>query len=148
MKKLAIIAILATATGLASAADIGARFEHNSGNDTSGFGVTVGQKFGAVGVEAAVDRSAVASRDVNRYSLVGSYDLTKVYGVTVAAKAGVAFVDALGQKHGGALLGGVGVSYPVTKKISLVADYAYQQGQERVSEWNGNTVSAGLKYSF
>lgn len=148
MKKLAIIAILATVTGLASAADVGARFSNNSGNSTGSFGVTIGQKFGAFGVEAAVDRSAVASTDVNRYSLVGSYDLAKVYGVTVAAKAGVAVVDPKGSKHGEAVLAGVGVSYPLTKKVSLVADYAYQQGQERVSTWNGNTVSMGAKYSF
>ena len=148
MKKLAIITLLATVAGLASAADVGVRFNHNGGNNTSGFGITVGQKFGSLGVDLAADRSAVASTDVNRFSLVGSYDLANVYGVTVAAKAGAAFIDAEGQKHGGALLGGIGASYTVTKKINLVADYAYQQGQDRVRTWNGNTVSAGVKYSF
>jgi len=43
---------------------------------------------------------------------------------------------------------GVGASLPITKQVSLVADYAYKIGQQRVTEYSGNTVSIGAKYSF
>jgi outer membrane autotransporter protein len=148
MKKLAIMAVLATSAMAASAMDVGVRGVHTGDATADMVGVTVGKKFGAIGVEGAFDRSTRGDASVNRWSLLGSYDVAKVYGVAVAAKAGVAHVDPSAGSNGGALLVGVGASYPVTKKVSLVADYAYQRGQDRVSAFNGNNVSAGVKVSF
>lgn len=148
MKKLAIIAILATMAAAASATDIGVRADRNTSTGADALGVTVGQSFGAFGAEAAYDRSTVGSVNVNRYSLVGSYDVAKLAGVTLAAKVGGAFIDPSAGKTGYAGTVGIGASYPVAKNVKLVADYAYQEGQDRVRGYNGNTVSAGVKYSF
>lgn len=148
MKKIALIATLALAAGMASAADFGARVGYNGGTEKNSAGITVGQKFGALGAEAAFDRSTDGKLNVNRYSLVGSYDVAKVAGATVAVKAGGAYIDPSKGADGYAGLVGFGVSYPVTKEVSLVADYAYQKGQARVRSFNGNTVSAGVKVAF
>ena len=43
---------------------------------------------------------------------------------------------------------GVGVSYPLTKQVSLTGDYRYQVGQSRVSAFDGNAFYAGVKYAF
>lgn len=153
MKKLVIMALLVSSAAVASAAEIGLRIGRQGGVESlaSGItsqGVTVGQKFGAYGAEVAYDRSMVGTSSMSRYSLVGSYDVAKVVGATVAAKAGVAYIDPTAGVNGYAALVGVGVSYPLTPKISLVADYAYQQGQSRVYQYNGNNVSVGVKYAF
>jgi hypothetical protein len=37
---------------------------------------------------------------------------------------------------------------PVTKQVSLGVDVARQYGQDRVSQSDGNRVTAGLKYRF
>jgi len=146
MKKLAIIAILAAVTGVASAADVGLHIGRGAG--ANGAGVVVGQNFGKLGVEAAFDRTVDGTVNVNRYSVVGSYPVATFANVTFAAKAGAAFTDPAVGVNGYSAVVGVGVSYPVTKTVSLVADYAYQRGQDRVSFADGNYVSAGLKYSF
>lgn len=148
MKKLAIIAILASISAAASATDIGLRVGRNGGTETNNAGVTIGQSYGALGAEAAFDRSTVGVVNVDRYSLLGSYEVAKVAGATVAVKAGAAYIDPARGHDGFAALVGVGASYPVTKKVSVVADYAFQEGQTRVRGYNGNTVSAGVKYSF
>ena len=148
MKKFALIATLALAAGVASAADFGARVGRNGGTETQNAGITVGQKFGSLGAEAAFDRSTDGKLNVNRYSLVGSKDVAGFAGVTFAVKAGAAYIDPSKGADGYAGLVGVGATYPVAKNVSLVADYAYQKGQARVRQFNGNTVSAGVKVSF
>jgi outer membrane autotransporter protein len=148
MKKIVIATILAAAALAASAADVGIRFGRNAGPDTNNAGVTVGQKFGNVGAELAFDRSTVGNNNVNRFSLTGSYDVAKVFGATVSAKAGAAQLNPSVGSTGYAATVGAGLAYPVTKNVSLTADYAFQKGQDRVRAFNGNTVSAGVKYSF
>ena len=49
---------------------------------------------------------------------------------------------------GGAGFVGAGVAYPVVKNVNLVADYAYQKGNNITKSYNGNIVTAGVKYSF
>ena len=153
MKKLAIMAILAIAAISASATDLGLRAGRIGGVDTNAagiaaVGVTVGQQFGVYGAELAFDRANVGTTNLDRYSLVGSYDVTKIAGATVALNAGAAYIRPTIGTDGYAALVGVGISYPLTKTVSLVADYAYQAGQARVNAYNGNTVSIGTKYSF
>ena len=43
---------------------------------------------------------------------------------------------------------GLGVSAPVTKKVSVGLDFASQYGQDRVKSSDGNTVTVGLSYKF
>ena len=149
MKKLAIMAMLAVAAISASAVEVGVRGTRNTDSSADTVGVTVGEKFGAIGVEGAFDRSTRGTVNVNKFSLVGGYDVAKVAGITVTPKVGVAFIDpANSGVNGYAATVGVGASLPLTAKVSLVADYAYQRGQDRVRAFNGNQVSVGAKYSF
>ena len=153
MKKLAIIALLATTAMAASATDIGLRVSRSGGQETNqagitATGVTLGTKLGAFGAELAYDRTLEGDNTVNEYTLAGSYPVASVYGATVAAKVGGSYIDPDVGASGYALSVGASVSYPVTQKISLVADYAYKVGQSRVSAFNGNVVSIGAKYSF
>ena len=149
MKKLAIVTALTLAISSASALDFGVRGVHTGADSSDLVGITVGQKFGPVGVEGALDRSTRGTDSVNRWSVVGSYDVATVAGVTVAPKIGVSFINPSANiSNGTALTVGVGASYALTKNVALVADYALQRGQNRVSTFNSSLVSLGAKYSF
>ena len=149
MKKLIIATMLAAAALTVGATDIGLRAGRNTGNGTDLVGIVADQKlFGNFGVEGAIDRTVVKQGSENRFSLLGTYDFATVASVTFAAKAGAAVVEPKSGKSGGAALVGVGASYPLGKNVSLVADYAYERGQSRISGANGNQVSVGVKYSF
>lgn len=148
MKKIAIMAILATAVVSASALEVGVRGTHSSGADVSSVGATVGQKFGKFGAELGYDRTTRGAANLNKWSLVGSYDVAQFGPVTVAAKAGVSTIDPSTGPSGGALQAGVGVSYPLMKNVSLVGDYYYQKGADRIRATDGNYFSFGAKYSF
>jgi opacity protein-like surface antigen len=150
MKKLAIASVLALAALSASAVEVGVNGSYDFGgsNERPGAGVTVGQKFGKMGVTAGFDRYTKTT-DQNKWSLVGSYDVATVAGVTVAAKAGAVYLDNTGSvANGYAALIGAGVSYPLTKTVALTADYRYQAGQSRVDQFDGSTISTGVKFSF
>jgi len=148
MKKLAIIAILSAFTGVASAADVGLRVGTDLSNTTNSVGLTVDQKLGDFGVEGDFDRSIRNHASDDRVSLLGTYDFAKISDLTFTAKAGAALVDPSNHANGYALLGGVGVSYPITKSVSLTADYLYQDSQSRVHTFDGNRVSVGFKVPF
>ena len=127
---------------------VGVRGTHSSGADLSLVGATVGRKFGKFGAEISFDRSTRGTENLNRWSLVGSYDMAKFGPVSVAAKAGVASMDPARARSGGAVLAGLGASYPLTKNVALVGDYYYQKGADRISATDGNYFSFGAKYTF
>ena len=150
MKNILIASILAMAAFSANAVEVGVNGSYDFGSPTErpGAGVTVGQKFGKVGVTAGFDRYTKTT-DQDKYSLVGSYDVATVAKTTVAVKAGAAYLsNTSGVADGYAALVGVGASYPITKAVSLTADYRYQAGQSRVNQFDGSTVAFGAKYSF
>jgi len=152
MKKTLLAALLATLAISASALEIGVvgsgEFVKGSHNPVDGMGLTLGQHFGAFSATAEADRQSTT--DVNKYSLVGGYDVATVAGVTVTAKAGVAYLDNQTLVHSNRYAGvvGAGVSYPVAKSIALTADYRYQADRNTVHQLDGSTVSVGAKYSF
>ena len=147
MKKLVLVAALMAAFS-AQAVEVGVNASTDTANtDRTGYGLTVGQKFGDMGVTAGFDRYS-KGMDLDKYSLVGSYDVTKIGTATVAVTAGGAYLDQKNGKDGYAALVGVGASLPVTKQLAATVDYRYQAGQSRVKSLDGSTVSAGLKYSF
>jgi len=150
MKKIAIASMLAVVAFSASAVEFGVNGSYDFGgaNDRPGAGITVGEKFGKVGVTAGFDRYTKGT-DQNKWSLVGSYDVATVAGATVAVKAGAVYLDNAGKTADGyAALVGAGVSYPLSKTVALTADYRYQAGQSRVNTFDGGTVAFGAKYSF
>lgn len=147
MKKLVLVAMLMAAFS-AQAVEVGINASNDTANtDRTGYGVTIGQKFDKVGVTAGFDRYTKGN-DLDKYTLVGSYDVTKIGTATVAVKAGVAYLNQKTGNDGYAGLVGAGVSIPVTAKLAATVDYRYQAGQSRVNNLDGSTVTAGLKYSF
>jgi hypothetical protein len=145
-----LFAVLATLALSASATEIGVNGirDYSGTSDRTGYGITLGQKVGAIGIEGGYNRFTQGSNDQDRYSLVGSYDVTKVGPVTVAVKVGVAYLNNQTSSNGYAITGGVGASVPVYKDLSATLDYRRQEGQNRVSAFDGNQVAVGLKYSF
>jgi opacity protein-like surface antigen len=147
MKKVILVTALLAAFS-AHAVEVGVNASTDSANtDRTGYGVTIGQKFDKVGVTAGFDRYSKGT-DLDKYTVMGSYDVTKIGSATLSAKAGVAYLDQKNANDGYAALVGAGVSIPVTTKIAATVDYRYQAGQSRVKSLDGSTVSAGLKYSF
>mgnify|MGYP003330338433 CR=1 FL=1 len=149
MKKI-LFATLATMAISASATEVGVNGlrDYSGATDRTGYGVTVGEKFGKFGAEVGFNRFTKGANDQDRYSLVGSYDITKVGPVTLAVKAGVAYLNNQTGSDGYAITAGVGASVPVYKDLSATVDYRRQEGQNRVSAFDGNQVAVGLKYSF
>ena len=149
MKKILFVA-LSTLALSASAVEVGVNGtrDYSGTSDRTGYGLTLGEKFGAVGVEAGYDRFTQSTNDQNRYSLVASYDVTKIGPVTIAVKGGVAYLDNQTVANGYAVTAGVGASVPVVKNLAATVDYRRQEGQNRVSAFDGNQVAVGLKYSF
>jgi len=141
---------LSTLALSASAVEVGVNGtrDYSGTSDRTGYGVTLGQKFGTIGVEAGYDRFTQSTNDQNRYSLVASYDVTKIGLVTIAVKGGVAYLDNQTSSNGYAVTAGVGASVPVAKNLAATVDYRRQEGQSRVNAFDGNQVAVGLKYSF
>jgi hypothetical protein len=149
LKKILFVA-LSTLALSASAVEIGINGtrDYSGTSDRTGYGVTLGDKFGSIGLEAGYDRFTQSTNDQNRYSLVASYDVTKIGPVTIAVKGGVAYLDNQTVANGYAVTAGVGASVPVVKNLAATVDYRRQEGQSRVNAFDGNQVAVGLKYSF
>ncbi len=150
MKKIAIASLIALAATAASALEVGVTTtrDYSGVENRNGAGLTVGQKFGAVGVTAGFERFTKGTNDQDRYSLVAGYDVAKLGPVTVTPKVGVAFLNNQTGQDGYAMTVGLGTSVPVTKQVSLGVDVARQYGQDRVSQFDGNRVTVGVNYKF
>ena len=149
MKKIAIASLLALAAFTASAVEVGVTAARDyAGTDRDAYGVTLGQSYGKVGVTAGFDRATKGTNNQDRYTLVGSYDVTKLGSATVAVKTGVAYLNNQTTADGYALLVGAGVSVPVVDKVSVGIDYTRQYGQDRVNSFDGNRLTASVKYAF
>jgi hypothetical protein len=151
MKKFAIASILALAAMSASALELGvvATRGDTTGDTRNYAGLTLGQSFGKLNATAGFERSTVGGNQ-NRWSLVGGYDVAKVGPVTITPKIGYAYLDnqSPGVNNGSAGTVGVGFSVPVAKKVTMGVDYAYQKGQDRVNQFDGNRVSVSARYAF
>lgn len=150
MKKIAIASLIALAAVAASAMEVGvsAVRDYAGEPNRSGAGLSLTQRYGAVGVTAGFERFTKGTNDQDRYSLVAGYDVAKIGPVTVTPKVGAAYLSNQVGENGYAMTVGVGASVPVTKKVSLGVDVARQYGQDRVEQFNGNRVTVGLNYKF
>ena len=147
MKKLVLVAALMAAFS-AQAVELGVNASTDTANtDRNGFGVTLGHKIDKFGLTAGFDRYSKGT-DVDKYSLIGSYDVTRIGNATFAVKAGGAYLNQKNGNDGYAALVGAGLSIPFTKQVAATFDYRYQAGRSNVNHLDGSTVSAGLKYSF
>lgn len=149
MKQVIIASMFALAATTASALEVGVTGGYDyAGDGRPTAGVTVTERWGKVGLTAGFDRSTKGDNDQNRYSLVAGYDVLTLGQATVAVKAGGAYLDNQLGSNGYAAVVGVGATYPLTKNIAATADYAYQRGQDRVSQFDGSRVTVGLRYKF
>lgn len=151
MKKIALATVLALAVGSASAVELGVTGQRDYSQDPNrnGWGLTVGEKFGKVGVTGGFERYTQNSNDTNRYSLVAGYDVAKFGNFTITPKVGVAYIDPTTTSNGWQGSVGLGASYNITKAVALTADYRYQSAlQTRVDNFNGSVISAGVKVGF
>jgi opacity protein-like surface antigen len=150
MKKFAIASLIALAATAASALEVGVTTtsDYSGADKRSGYGFTVGQSYGKLSATAGFERFTKGANDQDRYSVVGGYEVAKVGPATVAVKTGVAYLNNRVGDNGYALTVGAGVSVPVTKKVLLNVDAVRQYGQERVSQFDGNRVTAGVSYRF
>lgn len=145
IKKVLAVSVLMTAFS-ASAVEVGVVGGGATGSNDGGLaGVTVGQKWGRVGVTAGYAQAWLKAGDQNRWTLTGSYDVYQSKSVTVAGKLGYAYLNQR-QNEGSAGLVGVGVEFPLTKNVSLTADYAYQFAENSYN--NSNIITGGVKYRF
>ena len=179
MKKILIATAIALTATLASALEVGVTAGNNyaktngtncgfvvgpstctQGTDRTEYGITVGKKFGKVGITAGFAQSnggssitqptdgAYKDQRQDRYSLVAGYDVAKILTVTITPKLGVAYLNNARDANGYAMTVGIGASMPITKRVNLTADYARQYGQDRVNQFDGDRVTAGVTYRF
>jgi outer membrane autotransporter protein len=150
MKKIAIASIIALAATAASALEIGVigTRDYSGVENRNGAGVTLGHNYGRVGVAAGFERTTKGANDQDRYSLVAGYDVARLGPITVTPKVGAAYLNNQVGENGYAMTVGVGASVPVTKQVSVGVDVARQYGQDRVSQFDGNRVTVGVKYKF
>lgn len=151
MKNVILATILmAGLVSTASALDVGVTggFDDAGKRDTSTYGVTVGQKYGALGVALEADRSTRNKAMNNRLGVIASYDVAQVAGITVAPKVGLVALNPERGDEGYGAVAGVGGELNLGSKFALSLDYRYQWGQDRVGKLDGNRVFAGVKYRF
>jgi hypothetical protein len=150
MKKIAFATILAVAAMAASAVEVGVvGVEQTTPNPNRyGYGVTVGENFGAYNVTAGVSRFIREANDQTRVTLVGSKEVAKLGPVAVSGRVGYAYLNNRTGDDGSALTVGVGASVPVTKTVAVGVSVDRQYGQNRVSSFDGNVVTAGVKVGF
>jgi len=154
MKKVLLaLALSMGLIGTASAVELGVNGGVVTGGNDGGIaGVTVGEKWGKFGIDAGFARGWQQNTTSDRWTLVGGYDVAKVAGITVTPKVGYGYIDnsntTIANATPSASVGlvGLGFSYPVAKKVSVTADYAYQFSGS--SNNNTNVITAGLKYKF
>lgn len=149
MKKFAIATLLAASAIAASAAEFGVFGTRDyAGTNRNSYGVSVGTNVGGLGLTGSAERATFGTNDQDRYAVVVSKDLFNVGTVRVAGKVGGAYLNNQTGDNGYAAVVGVGATLPVTKTVALGVDVVRQYGQDRVQAYDGNRVTAGLKYSF
>lgn len=149
MKKIAIATVLVLAATAASAVEVGITAARVYADQTRNFGgVTIGEHYGAFSATAGFERSSSSTNDIDRWSLVGGYDVAKFGSVVITPKLGIAYLDRQTGANGYALTAGVGASVPVSKQVRIGLDIGRSFGQDRVEDMNGNRVALSAKYSF
>jgi len=147
MKKVLIIAAL-LASFNASAVEIGVNGGVITGDAGGLATVTIGEKFGKFGVEVGYGQAWLDSSTQNRWTIVGSYDVYTAEKFVVAGKVGYAYLNNQSAVSGSAATVGLGVTVSLNKNWAATVDYAYQMAESGVTQFNGNIVTAGIKYKF
>lgn len=119
-----------------------------SGRDRNHLTLSLGKDVGPVGFTAGYSRTFNSGNGQNRFSVMTGVDLVQLGPVTVTPVAGVAYLHNQTSDDGLAVAAGVSTSMPIRDRVALVVDWTHQWGQTRVNTYNGNRVSAGVRYTF
>jgi hypothetical protein len=84
----------------------------------------------------------------NRYAVGKDVELVKIGPVALSAGASVSYQDTINGVNGYGLSVGTKATLHITKQIDLVASTERFAGQSRVSQFNGNTGTIGLRVKF
>jgi hypothetical protein len=150
MKKLLIAAVAATSlmATTVSALELGVTTSRDYANDhRTGYGLSVGEQFGKFGVAAGFQRFTKGEKQ-DMYSVTGSYDVVTVGPAVVSAKVGGVYLDNDVVSNGYAVVAGAGVDFPINQTVTVGVDVVHQRGQDRVKDFDGNRVTAALKFNF
>lgn len=153
MKKfLAVVLGLAFAMS-ASAMDLNLHVTHagsvGSGVESNSLGIGVGQYvLPNVHLEADLDRSN--TRGVNQTRVEGKvgYDVLHYGNMVVRPELGAAYLFNTNAANGFALTAGATADFALNQHSAIFVNYEYQDGQNRVSQFNGNRISVGYRYTF
>ena len=148
MKKIAIASILALSAVAASAVEVGVTTTRDDTGARNATGFTVGNSYGRLGVTAGFERFTQGANDQDRYSIVAGYNVAKLGAITITPKVGAAYLNNQTGQDGYAATVGIGASMPLTKQVTVGVDYARQYGQDRVQSFDGDRVTASVKYRF
>jgi len=130
------------------------------GTNREEYGITIGKHFGQLGLKAGIAHSSGGSpvtlptdgpykgNGQYRYSVNASYDILHIGPAIFAVTAGGAYLQNSRTLDGYATTVGAGLRYPFNKEFSLGVDYARQQGQSKISQFDGNRISMNAIYSF
>lgn len=146
MKKIALATVLALAVGSAHALELGVTASDAQKMDNKGYGVSLGLvKVGPVNLTAGWEKF---QSEQDRVSLVAALPLTKVEKLHVSLKAGAVWMHNQNAVDGYAGVAGLGLDLPVTKKVTVGVDVTRQWGESKVVAFDGNKVTASLKFKF
>lgn len=149
MKKFVIATAIVLAVTAAGAVEMGVSVGYDyAGSNRSTAGVSIGEKFGSVGVTAGVDRQTAGANDQTRYSVIADYGVANLGTAAVSLRGGAAYLNNNASRNGYAAVIGVGVRVPVTKSVALTAAVDRQFGESQVNAFNGTRFSTGLRFSF
>jgi hypothetical protein len=150
MKKLLISLLLLIGLS-ANAVELGLVTTYNKTTDTSGQGVTIGEKFDKVGVSYGYFQS-VSSTGLwqHKSAYTANYTLYDLNKVSFNVKAGYAHIDKQNSTaNGWTTLTGLGASYKLSDSTKLAVEYVRQHSSSNtMSVYNANILQAGLKVSF
>lgn len=148
MKKIIATIALTAASTAAMATDLTASVNRNYATETNAVSLTAGKQFGAVRGEALVSRDITGGNRVTNLGANVGYPLAAVHGVTFTPKVGVNYLNAQNGTSGFGVRAGLEAAYPVTKNVTVVADYGYLRNETALRVRDGNTVGLGLRTGF
>lgn len=142
MKKLVIAVALASASIAATATEVGVSAVRDfSGADANGHRITAG--IGGVSLSA----THINNRH-NRYAVGKDFQVYKLGPVALSAGAAGVYQDTDKGRDGYGLTLGTKATVGVTKSIDAVLGVERFVGQDRVKQYNGNLVTAGVSFKF
>lgn len=146
MKKIALTTVLALAVGSAHALEVGVTGSHAPEMKHNGVGLSLG--LGGVGPVRLTAGWEKFESEQDRVSLVAGLPLVKLDKAQLSLKGGAVWMHNQDAVNGYAGVAGLGLDLPLTKKVTFGVDVTRQWGESKVAAFDGNKVTAALKFKF